>query len=164
MTTRTQPITRAAREARRQLYRDLAMAQAARKELSIACGDYDRHDMCVGLSAAVGFIEKMAEKITALRKIVMDKDEEIEHIVTDTLHDAVTKIRAITAQAGPDGRIDTDELADYIGCPCGPGAPQHEHGKGGYQLAEPTGRASAEAELTRMAPAVLGDIEETIHD
>jgi len=106
---------------------------------------------------------RLVEQRDGLRKIVMDKDEELEHAVTDTLHDAVTKIRAIAALVGPEGRIDTDELADYIGCPCRPGAPQHEHGKGGYQLAEPTRRASAEAELTQT-PAVLGDVEVTTHD
>jgi len=56
MTARTQPVTRQAREARRQMYQDLALAQAARKEATMACADHGRHDTCTGLDASTGLL------------------------------------------------------------------------------------------------------------
>lgn len=162
----TQRLTDLVTELRKQLAAQVQRAEWAEEKTRVLTDDpaiKGWHDISGAVPTPAEW-NALVHQRDGLRKIVMDKDEQIEHAVTDTLHDAVAKIRAIAAQVGPEGRIDTDELADYIGCHCGPGAPQHEHGKGGYRLAEPTRRASAEAELIWPLPAVLGDIEETVHD
>lgn len=51
MTTHPQPITVEAREARRQLYRDRAMRDAAKFEVSLTCLERPDHGTCHGLQA-----------------------------------------------------------------------------------------------------------------
>lgn len=99
-----------------------------RKQLAGAVAGYD---------TLKGDFGRVREERDGLRKIVMDKDQELETADTDARRDAADKIRAVAAHAGLQPIV-VDELAAYVACPCRPGAPTHEHGQGGYQLDSPT--------------------------